>query len=261
MEKLKFKYLYGPVSSWRLGRSLGVDLISQGKKVCTYDCRYCQLGDITAGTKERKIFVATEDVIAEIKQLPPVKLDYFTFSGQGEPTLAKNLGETIQAIRTLRKEKIAVLTNASLINLQEVRDELALADYVSLKLDACSQELLDEINRPYKGIVFDEIIKGMAEFRKMFKGALAVQIMFIEQNKDKAADFYDLLEVIQPDEVHLNTPLRPSGVKPLSESEMQKIKSFFEHLPYKMSSVYEAKKIEVEPISEEDTFKRRGNKY
>ncbi|MHA2380221.1 MAG: hypothetical protein ACXADS_13185 [Candidatus Thorarchaeota archaeon] len=36
-------YIYGPVSSWRYGRSLGVDIIIPPKK-CTDNCVYCQLG-------------------------------------------------------------------------------------------------------------------------------------------------------------------------------------------------------------------------
>ena len=102
----KFNYLYGPVSSWRLGSSLGVDLISSDQKICSLACLYCQLGATMVKTKKRSIYVPTKEIIEEIKTLPPnLQADYITFSGMGEPTLAANLGEAIKQIRTLRYEK------------------------------------------------------------------------------------------------------------------------------------------------------------
>ena len=95
----KFKYIYGPVASWRLGRSLGVDAISQKEKQCSFDCVYCQIGRAKPIARRRKIFVPTEDILDELKRLPRVPLDYITFSGMGEPTLAKNIGELIIKIK------------------------------------------------------------------------------------------------------------------------------------------------------------------
>jgi len=91
-----FKHIYGPVFSWRLGRSLGVDLLSAGKKACTFDCIYCQIGTAHPSASTRRIYVSTKAVVGEIKKLSRVHVDYITFSGSGEPTLAKNLGETIK---------------------------------------------------------------------------------------------------------------------------------------------------------------------
>jgi wyosine [tRNA(Phe)-imidazoG37] synthetase (radical SAM superfamily) len=257
----KFKHLYGPVSSWRLGRSLGVDLLPQGCKTCSFDCVYCQLGQSREYIDQRQVFIDTDEVLAEIKNLPDIPIDYFTFSGQGEPSLAANLGQTAQGIKTLRQEPVAVISNGSFIHEAAFREELAVVDYVSLKLDACNQPMLKKINRPCESIKFEDIIQGMAEFRKIYKGTLALQIMFIEENKNEAENFIDLLKNIKPDEVHLNTPLRPCGVKPLTKEEMKKIKAVFVDLPYKITSVYDVEKMKVEPISEEDTLKRRPNKF
>ena len=259
MKKLKFKHLYGPVSSWRLGRSLGVDLLPSESKTCTFDCIYCQLGQIKEYTTQRRVFIETKVVIDEIKSLPDIPIDYFTFSGRGEPALAANLGETARAIKEIRNEPVAVISNGSFIYDASFREELAVVDYVSLKLDAYNQEGLEAINRPCKKVKFEDIFKGIAAFRQMYKGTLALQIMFIEDNKNDAPKFIELLKAIQPDEVHLNTPLRPSAIKPLSESEMKEIKIVFAELPYKVTSVYEIEKIKVEPISEKDTLKRRPN--
>jgi wyosine [tRNA(Phe)-imidazoG37] synthetase (radical SAM superfamily) len=240
---------------------LGVDLLPAGCKTCSFDCVYCQLGQSNKYVNKRQVFIDTDEVLDEIKNLPDIPIDYFTFSGQGEPSLAANLGETAQAIKKIRSEPVAVITNGSFIHDESFRKELALVDYVSLKFDAYDQKSLEAINRPCKQVKFEDIFKGIVNFRQIYKGTLALQLMFIESNKNSADRFIKLLEAIKPDEVHLNTPLRPSAVKPLSESEMQEIKSVFDNLPYKISSVYEIEKLKVEPISKEDTLRRRPNRF
>ena len=255
------KYIYGPVSSWRLGASLGIDPVSSDKKTCTFDCIYCQILDEGAFSKERRVFVETKRIIEEIKSLPSVKIDYFTFSGCGEPTLAKNLGELIKAVKKLRKEKIAVITNSSLIKRSDVRADLALADFVILKLDAPSEELSNAINRPVEGIEFKDILEGIKDFRKEYKNRMALQIMFVEENKDKAKELAAIATQIAPDEVQINTPLRPSGAKPLSREEIQKIKHIFSDTPgFKADivSVYEGTTKKVSPVTTGKNLKKRG---
>ena len=178
----KYRYIYGPVPSWRLGSSLGVDPISQRSKECSFDCVYCQLGRTKKRVKKRKVFVPSEVVAAEIKRLPSVKIDHITFSGRGEPTLAKNLGEMIEKVKKIRKEPIAVLTNSSMLCRKEVRRALSGADLVVAKLDAPSEELFRKINGPAAGIYLKDIIKSIKDFKAGYKGKLALQIMFIEEN-------------------------------------------------------------------------------
>ncbi|MCM8765044.1 MAG: radical SAM protein, partial [Candidatus Omnitrophica bacterium] len=110
-----FRYIYGPVSSWRLGASLGIDLLSWKKKICSFNCVYCQIGKTDIFSCERRIFVPTDEVINEFKQLPEVEIDYYTFSGRGEPTLARNLKEVAEWIRKEKKGRCALLTNSSTI--------------------------------------------------------------------------------------------------------------------------------------------------
>src|SRR3989338_4876143 len=105
--KPSYRYIYGPVPSWRLGRSLGIDPISRENKVCTFNCVYCQLGHVQLFSDKRDVFVPTEDIIKEINSLPDLKIDYITFSGKGEPPLAENLGGIIREIKKIRDEKIA----------------------------------------------------------------------------------------------------------------------------------------------------------
>ncbi len=261
MNQTKYQYIYGPVYSWRLGMSLGIDLLSQKEKICTFDCLYCQVGRNTGYPKERKIYVSTSRIIEELNLLPQIKIDYITFSGRGEPTLAKNLGEVIKAVKELRKEPIAVLTNSSLIDNELVRRELSLADFVICKIDACSQELLEKIDNPVESIKFEEIVNALKQFRKEYPKKLALQVMFIEENKDKANELAQLSKKIEPDEIQINTPLRKSGAKPLSTQEIETIKECFKKICSRcpnIITVYEGEQKEVYPISMEETLKRRS---
>jgi wyosine [tRNA(Phe)-imidazoG37] synthetase (radical SAM superfamily) len=259
--KARFKYIYGPVPSWRLGSSLGIDLLSQAEKICNFDCIYCQLGPIKEYTLERKIYVPINEVIEELEDLPGTNIDYITFSGRGEPALAANLGEAIRAVKLIRKEQIAVLTNSSLMGIDEVRKELALADFVVSKLDACSPELLQVINKPAKGVEFGGIVEGIKAFRKSYKGRLALQMMFIDNNKNDVDKFIYLANYIKPDEVQVNTPLRPCGIKALIKEEILTIKNSFiaSCKGINVVSAYDERTSkDIVSLSDEDTLKRRG---
>ena len=231
------KYIYGPVLSWRLGVSLGVDIISKAEKVCSFDCIYCQVGKTDILTNKRQAFVSTNEVIREVEGLPEFKIDYITFSGRGEPTLASNLGEVIREIKKIRKDKIAVITDSSLIDREDVQKDLSLADLVIAKLDACSGEIFNKINRPLRGITFDKIIKGIKIFKSGFKGRLTLQIMFIDENRSCVRELARIAREIDPDEIQLNTPLRPCGVKPLSQGDLNALKEYFKGM--NVVSVYD----------------------
>lgn len=262
----KYKYIYGPVPSWRLGSSLGIDLLSQGEKVCNFDCVYCQLGPADKYTIERKEYVPAGEVIEELKKLPDISIDYITFSGRGEPALAANLGEAINQVKAVRKEPIAVLTNSSLMGMNEVRKELAQADFVAVKLDACSLKSLRQINKPAAGIEFDGILNGIKNFKSIFHGRLALQIMFIasgyiEDNTQDIEKYICMANHISPDEVQINTPLRPCGIRPVPKDEILPIKDIFVSSckGIEIVSVYDYRaRKDILSISDEDTLKRRG---
>ncbi len=256
MNKKSYKYIYGPVPSWRLGRSLGIDPVLNDGKVCTFDCTYCQLGRTKVFTDERNLFVAAPEIIDELNSLPRLEIDYITFSGTGEPTLAENLGDMIRAIREIRTEKIAILTNSSLMHRKDVQKDMSLADFVVAKLDAPLQKVFESVNRPIKTTKIENIIQAIKDFRSSYMGKLALQIMFTEQNKNYAPEIAKVAKEISPDEVQINTPLRPCKAKPLPKEELDKIKKCFKDL--NAISVYEAEIKKVEPVSEENTLKRRG---
>jgi len=124
------------------------------------------------------------------------------------------------------------------------------------KFDAPTQEILTAVNQQIGTINIEHIISGIKMFKEMFKGKLALQIMFIEQNKGYAQDIARIAKEIHPDEVQINTPLRPCKVKPLSKAEIDRIESYFDGL--KTVSVYKAERKEIHPLSDRETLKRRG---
>ena len=251
-----FQYIFGPVRSWRLGRSLGIDPLSSKDKICNMDCIYCQLGKTARLSNERKIYVPTRDVLNEISRVPLNLVDYITFSGRGEPTLAKNLGEMIRGIKAVRREKVAVLTNSSLMNLKEVRDDLMAADFVLAKLDAGNQKLFQEVAQGQE-LDLEEIIQGIMDFRSSFKGKLALQIMLVDQNLENIRQIAKVSRRLGADEIQLDTPLRPSAITPLERQRVGWAKKFFEGMP--VVSVFDAPLKECTPIDERATMKRHGN--
>jgi wyosine [tRNA(Phe)-imidazoG37] synthetase (radical SAM superfamily) len=254
------KTVYGPVASWRLGRSLGIDLICQEDKVCSFDCIYCQLGRTKRKIFERQKFVDTERVKKDLNDvLPYVEADVITFSGTGEPTLAGNLGEVIDYACSISSLPIAILTNSSLLGEEDVVENLYKIDIIVAKLDVPNQKLFEKINNPYKGITFEKIVENIKKFRRNYSGKLALQMMFIDDNKKYAPEMVRIAEEIRPDEVQINTPLRPCGVKPLSQEEIKIITHEFRKSRSleNIISVYETKKPKVFPIDLEEVYKRK----
>ena len=231
--------IYGPVSSWRLGRSLGVDLFAGSSKICPFDCIYCEWGATAKLTSDRIEFVSLNELKEELEKAGVSAADYATFAGNGEPSLAGNLGEAIELARSTLKLPVAVLTNSSLMPREDVRRDLAHADLVVAKLDAPNVEIFQKINRPAAGLALEKIIQGIKRFRSEYKGRLAIQMMFVEANKDFAQEMADIARELSPDEVQINTPLRPCGAKPLTRKEIADIRRKFSGFK-KVVTVYEA---------------------
>ena len=207
------KYIFGPVPSRRLGRSLGVDLVPY--KTCTFDCVYCDLGRTTHKTVSRQSYVPPEEIQGELELYLSVldkKPDYITLSGSGEPTLNTDIGETIRRIKEITSTPIAVLTNSSLLSLNEVRMDLSEADVVLPSLDAITPASFEYINRPHQSLKIEEIISGLIQFRKEYRGQIWLEVVFcrgINDDKEEIERLKGVIERIQPDRVQLNTPVRP----------------------------------------------------
>jgi len=167
------KYIYGPIDSWRLKRSLGVDLISEEGRVCSFNCIYCQISKCQELTSKRRKFVEIKEVreeLVEALELVGDKVDYLTLSGIGEPTLASNLPEAVEMLKEVSDKPKAILTNSSLLNLEEVRKPLERLDYVIASLDAVDEDSFQKVNNPVEGIHFDEIIEGLRVFGENYSG-------------------------------------------------------------------------------------------
>lgn len=206
--------VYGPVPSRRLGQSLGVDPIPF--KTCNYNCVYCQLGRTNPLSNVRQDYLDPEGVLDEVKAAlidrRPGEIDYLTFVGQGEPLLCASLGRLVRGVKALTDLPVAVITNGSLLCLPDVREELGVADVVMPSLDAADQRVFRRVNRPWPGLRIKEIIEGLTTFRREFAGQLWVEVMLVRGlNDDEGVllGLRDALSQIQPDQVHVNVPIRP----------------------------------------------------
>ena len=228
------KYLYGPVPSRRLGLSLGVDIVPF--KVCTLDCIYCQLGKTSEKTTERKEYVPAEAVLAELREILRCAqndkkriADFITISGSGEPTLNLRLGELIDGIKKITDIPVAVLTNSTLLYRQDVREDCAKADVVLPSLDAGDKQAFEEINRPHKDIIIENLISGLCVFRNEFAGQIWLEVFLIEGlNTDagQIARIENAIKRIQPDKIQLNTVVRPTthaGIRRVNTEKLEAI--------------------------------------
>ncbi len=205
-----FKSVYGPVKSWRFGRSLGIDAIGY-HSTCSFNCVYCQLGDIQQKTIQRRVYVSTEQIrqeLDEVRSLFPI--DVVTLSGSGEPTLALNLGDILACVREYASCPAVVLTNGSLLRERAVRSALQLADQVVVKLDAISDQQLQHVNRVAKGVNWTLTLAGIKVFAEEYLGNLAIQTMILKPwSPNVRARYIQILHDLMPDEVQLNVPTRP----------------------------------------------------
>jgi len=247
--------VYGPVPSWRLGRSLGMDAVSSEGKTCSFDCTYCQLGRTVYPLTERRRFVEPADLHRELAQVGSVALDTVTFSGVGEPTLALNLPELVAVVRERFAQPVAVLTNSSLMTREDARRDLALFDIVVAKVDAPDELLFQQINRPVISDTLQDILRGIQRFRETFAGRLALQMMFTPANRERATEMAEIARQLRPAEVQLNTPLRPSPVSPLSARAMRRVERAFAGLP--VINVYGAARPPVTTLDDRETRRRR----
>jgi len=209
----KFESVYGPVSSWRYGRSLGIDPIGT-VSTCSFNCVYCQLGEIERQTRDRAIYVPTDRILQDLEAFAPWDVDVITLSGSGEPTLALNLGELLTRVATRTDRPTLVLTNATLLTDPQVRAELARADRVSIKLDAVSSKRMQGVDRPVGNLDFNTLWSGIEQFRAQYSGQLGIQTMLLSPwDAETRAEYIRRMRSLGPDEIQLNTPTRP---KPLT---------------------------------------------
>jgi wyosine [tRNA(Phe)-imidazoG37] synthetase (radical SAM superfamily) len=228
---------YGPVPSRRLGQSLGINHVPP--KVCTYSCVYCQLGRTDRMRCERREFYPLEEVVGDVKEQVrrarenDEHIDYLTFVPDGEPTLDANLGREIELLEPLGI-KMAVLSNASLMWMDEVREDLLGADWVSLKVDAVTDDVWHRVDRPHGRLEIETVLEGMREFADVFEGELATETMLvrgINDDGEEAARVANFLEELDPDKAYVAIPTRPPAeawVEPADEEAVNRAYQIFE---------------------------------
>ena len=225
-------YLFGPVPSRRLGRSLGVDLIP--RKCCPYDCLYCEVGPTTQQTLERGEY-HTQAIIQELQDYlrgPAAELDFITLAGSGEPTLNLGLGKIIAAVKEMTDIPVAVLTNGALLHLAEVRRDLAAAEVILPSLDSALEKTWRAINRPLPEMSLAQIISGLEALRREYRGRIWLEVMLLKglnNNEEELGALRRVIERLAPDQVQLNTAVRPvvdDVAQPLSLEEMEAIAAF-----------------------------------
>ncbi|MBD2343152.1 radical SAM protein [Anabaena subtropica] len=201
--------VYGPVKSWRFGNSLGIDPIGD-VCTCSFNCVYCQLGQIQAHTTQRQIFVPTTQFFEDLQGFAPYdQVDVVTLSGSGEPTLALNLEEILAIAKQITQRPTVVLTNSTSLRDTTVRHALKSADTVAVKLDAISSNQLQRINQPVATISLPHILAGIEQFRGEYPGNLAIQTMVLSPWTTEMVELYiQHIQRLHPDEIQLNVPTR-----------------------------------------------------
>lgn len=225
-------FVYGPVPSRRLGLSLGINIIP--RKTCTLDCIYCQCGRTTKKTVERRSFYPVPDIIAAVRKSVALRRpDYLTFSGEGEPTLNRDIGRIIRRLKHEFRLPVAVITNGTLMSDPAVRRDLYAADLVMPSLDAADQRTFMKVDRCHRSIRVDDIIAGLIAFRRRYRGKLWLEIMLCKGINDSPEHLMKLRRVaadINPSLVQLNTVVRPpaeSFARALSRDDLVQVQMVF----------------------------------
>ncbi len=227
----KAQIAFGPIPSRRFGKSLGINNIPP--HICSFCCVYCQVGRVTRMAIERENFYPPATIFSEVKaHLEAVrakgeKVDFLSFVPDGEPTLDKNLGEAISLLKSLNI-KIAVVTNATLLWDASVRQDIASADWVSIKVDAVLEEPWRKLNRPHGGLELKNILDGILKFGKEYSGRLTTETLLVDGINDKPESLRavaEFLKRLKPETAYLALPTRPPAERKIQSAKKSAVES------------------------------------
>lgn len=237
--------IYGPVHSRRLGLSLGINILPPGRKVCPFDCLYCQygwtgahLGKVNRENMRLPTFREVRSALLEALQNlihEGIRPSYLTFSGNGEPTLHPDFEPLAEEVSTLRNRwmpeaKTAILSNSALVDHASVQNALLKLDLRIMKLDCGSARVFRRYNRPCRGIRLEGITEGLEELAR--RGPLTIQTL-ISSGKSGNLDRRDTLEWVRrigrvrPSSVQIYTLDRAypaPGLQPASADRLQQVR-------------------------------------
>ena len=239
--------VFGPIHSRRLGVSLGINLMPDDGKVCTFDCLYCEAGYNSQGTGTTGISTRqqTRDALeAKLSGMHAAgdPLDVITFSGNGEPTLAPEFPEIIDDTIALRDKfypeaKVSVLTNSTRIFDPRVADALKKVDNNILKLDSAIEATMRLIDRPNsKEFTVGRVVEAL----RQFEGTGIIQTMMLRGSHDgapldntKDAEVEALIEAykaIKPREIMLYSIDRTTPEENLVKVPLEELKTIGERI-------------------------------
>ncbi|ASN92656.1 radical SAM protein [Campylobacter jejuni] len=253
------KILFGPVSSRRFGRSLGIDL-SPSKKQCNFDCVYCELDPKKAQEKQDEI-ISIDKIISEVKVVleKNVEFDFLTLTANGEPSLYPYLNELILSLRSIAKDKkLLILSNGTAVLDEDKFNALLKLDVVKFSLDSAVAKTFYRIDRALKNIDLEKMIEKMADFRARFNGDLIMEILVVKDLNDNEEEFKALnqaLKKIAPLRVDLSTIDRPPAyaVKKVSEEKLLELSKLIDSTPVLLAKRhYEGEKLS---FNEEELLK------
>ncbi|EAJ9918568.1 radical SAM protein [Campylobacter jejuni] len=253
------KILFGPVSSRRFGRSLGIDL-SPSKKQCNFDCVYCELDPKKAQEKQDEI-ISIDKIISEVKVVleKNVEFDFLTLTANGEPSLYPHLNELILSLRSIVKDKkLLILSNGTAVLDEDKFNALLKLDVVKFSLDSAVAKTFYRIDRALKNIDLEKMIEKMADFRARFNGDLIMEILVVKDLNDNEEEFKALnqaLKKIMPLRVDLSTIDRPPAyaVKKVSEEKLLELSKLIDSTPVLLAKRhYEGEKLS---FNEEELLK------
>jgi len=230
--------VYGPISSRRLGCSLGLNILPVAYKLCTLNCVYCQYGWTKAFATDASSHISdlpgVEDVTLALRKFllelrdADIIPSYITFSGNGEPTLHPQFEEIVDAVKKVRDElapeaRIAILSNSTTVGDELVRRALEKLDLRVMKVDCGEVNTFASYNRPCTGVDFEEIVMDL---RKL--SGFSVQSLFTNLNSDESSidKWIEVLKTLKPHEVQVYTLDRSAPLaelEPVSKDKLHEI--------------------------------------
>ncbi|MBR4786940.1 MAG: radical SAM protein [Bacteroidales bacterium] len=239
---LREKTVFGPIHSRRLGSSLGINLLPENGKICTFDCIYCECGWNKDGRDDTVLPTAEKvrnDLEAMLKRLAHegTPVDSITFSGDGEPTLNPEFPQIIDDTLRLRDQyypnaKVSVLSNATRVHRPEILAALKRVDNPIMKIDAPTNELAERINHPAPG--YD--VAAVVEALRGFDGNFVLQTMFLKSNDfdssspEVLSGWMDIVRTLKPREVMVYTIDRPTPAEGLQKFTVEEMRALLEPL-------------------------------
>lgn len=234
------KIVFGPVVSRRLGQSLGINLLPLNRKVCNFNCLYCEcglngeLGDKNSKLPSRKqVFNALESFLKNVGKTGK-RIDTITFAGNGEPSMHPDFCGIVEDTLLLRNKflpsaKIAVLSNATLIGNDNVFRALSKIDYNILKLDSAFEDTLKKINCPQDGFSLEKLMDNLSRFTS----GLTIQTLFIRgtfqrykfdnTSTEEINAWLDVLHKLRPDLVMVYSISRDTPIQSIEKIEHEEL--------------------------------------